>query len=69
VEGLLSVLLGRTTRIRSLLESGSNKKSEVDKFNRVYILAEDDSLSMLIFYKNITFCKYFNLVAKFGIFS
>lgn len=49
VEGLLTVLLGRSIRIKSLLESEGNKETEDDKFNRVDILAEDESGELMIF--------------------
>ena len=49
VEGLLTVLLGRQIRIKSLLESEGNKETESDKFNRVDILAEDEKGELMIF--------------------
>jgi len=49
VEGLLTVLLGKQIRIKSLLESEGNKETSDDKFNRVDILAEDDSGALMIF--------------------
>ena len=49
VEGLLTVLLGRQIRIKSLLESEGNKETDDDKFNRVDILAEDESGELMIF--------------------
>lgn len=39
VEGLLTVLLGRTIKIKSILESESNQDTETSKFNRVDLLA------------------------------
>lgn len=49
VEGLLTVLLGRPIRIKSLLESEGNQESENDKFNRVDLLAEDEAGELMIF--------------------
>ena len=49
VEGLLTVLLGKQIRINSLLESEGNKETEEDKFNRVDILAEDETGELMIF--------------------
>jgi predicted transposase/invertase (TIGR01784 family) len=46
---LLTVLLGKQIRIKSLLESESNKETESDKFNRVDILAEDEKGELMIF--------------------
>ena len=49
VEGLLTCLLERPIRIKSLLESEGNQESGVDKFNRVDVLAEDEDGELLIF--------------------
>lgn len=48
LEGLLSVLLGEKIRIRHILESEGNKKTEDDKFNRVDLLAEDTRGQLMI---------------------
>ncbi|MDE6806254.1 MAG: PD-(D/E)XK nuclease family transposase, partial [Muribaculaceae bacterium] len=42
LNGFLSSLLGTDIRIVSLLESEGNQESRDDKFNRVYLLAEND---------------------------
>lgn len=49
VEGLLTSLMGREIKIKSLLESEGNKETANDKFNRVDILAEDTDGELLIF--------------------
>ena len=49
VEGLLTCLLERPIKIKSLLESEGNKESVEDKFNRVDVLAEDEDGELLIF--------------------
>lgn len=49
VEGLLTSLMGREIKIKSLLESEGNKETADDKFNRVDILAEDVDGELLIF--------------------
>lgn len=49
VEGLLTVLLKKQIKIKSLLESESNKENADDKFNRVDILAEDEKGELMIF--------------------
>ena len=49
VEGLLSVVIGRKIIIKNLLESESNKQNSTDKFNRVDLLAEDESGALMIF--------------------
>lgn len=49
VEGLLSVILERSIKIKSILESESNKETPDDKFNRVDLLAEDEEGELLLF--------------------
>ena len=48
IEGLLTTLLGRKTKINRLLESEGNQLNEADKFNRVDILAENDLGELMI---------------------
>ena len=42
LEGLITTLLGKSIKIRKLLESESNQDTEEAKQNRVDLLAEDD---------------------------
>ena len=49
LEGLLTSLLGRAIKIDRLLESESNQEDANDKFNRVDILAEDESGELMLF--------------------
>ena len=49
LEGLLTVLLGRPIKIKSILESEGNQENEADKFNRVDLLAEDTDGELMIF--------------------
>lgn len=49
VEGLLTCLLERPIRIKSLLESDGNQESAEDKFKRVDVLAVDEDGELLIF--------------------
>ena len=49
VEGLLTSLMERPIKIKSILESESNKETADDKFNRVDLLAEDEDGELLIF--------------------
>ena len=49
VEGLLTVLLDRPIKIKSILESESNQQHADDKFNRVDLLAEDTDGELMIF--------------------
>ena len=49
VEGLLTVLLGRPIKIKTLLESEGNREHAEDKFNRVDLLAEDTDGELMIF--------------------
>ena len=49
VEGLLTVIIGRPIKIKSLLESESNQENDFDKFNRVDLLAEDEDGELMIF--------------------
>lgn len=48
IEGLLFTLLGRKVRIERFLESEGNQEDELDKFNRVDILAEDTNGELII---------------------
>jgi predicted transposase/invertase (TIGR01784 family) len=48
VEGFLSELLGRSIKITSVLESESNKKHDLDKYNRVDIIVEDEEKEILL---------------------
>ncbi|MDR1925122.1 MAG: Rpn family recombination-promoting nuclease/putative transposase [Planctomycetaceae bacterium] len=48
LEGFLSSLLGETVRINRILESEGNKTSEVDKYNRVDVLAENSRGELII---------------------
>ena len=67
VEGLLTVLLGRTIKIKSILESESNQDTETSKFNRVDLLAEDDSGELMLFeIQNDRELDYFHRMA-FGV--
>lgn len=49
LEGLLTVLLGRKIHIKNILESEGNQQTANDKFNRVDLLAEDDSGELMLF--------------------
>ena len=49
LEGLLTVLLGRPIKIKTILESEGNQENEADKFNRVDLLAEDTDGELMIF--------------------
>ena len=49
VEGLLTVLIGKTIKVNRLLESESNQENKNDKFNRVDILAESEEGELMIF--------------------
>lgn len=49
LEGLLTTLLDRPIKINRLLESESNQEDATDKFNRVDILAEDESGELMLF--------------------
>lgn len=49
VEGLLTVIIGKPIKIKSLLESESNQDNDCDKFNRVDLLAEDEKGELMIF--------------------
>jgi len=46
--GFLSELLGKQIKIKSILESESNRQSEDDKLNRVDILAENDQGELIL---------------------
>lgn len=48
IEGLLSSLIGRDFHIVRFLESEGNQEGELDKFNRVDMLAESDDGSLTI---------------------
>lgn len=48
LEGFLSELLGEDIKIKQVLESESNKKTENDKFNRVDILVENQKGELVI---------------------
>lgn len=43
LEGLITTLLGKNIHIQKLLESESNQENAEDKYNRVDLLAEDDT--------------------------
>ena len=49
LEGLLTVLLGRPIKIKTILESEGNQENEADKFNRGELLAEDTDGELMIF--------------------
>lgn len=49
LEGLLTVILGRKIHIKNILESEGNQQTANDKFNRVDLLAEDDSGVLMLF--------------------
>lgn len=60
LEGLITTLLGRTIRIKKLLESESNQETEEAKQNRVDVLAEDEEGTLyLIEVQNETEMAYF----------
>lgn len=60
LEGLITTLLGKTIRIQKLLESESNQDSSDDKYNRVDVLAEDETGELyLIEVQNETEFAYF----------
>ena len=60
LEGLITTLLGKTIRIKKLLESESNQESEEAKQNRVDMLAEDENgVLYLIEVQNETEFAYF----------
>ncbi|MBQ7443044.1 MAG: Rpn family recombination-promoting nuclease/putative transposase, partial [Bacteroidaceae bacterium] len=48
LEGFVSVILGKTITIKSLLESESNKDDEESKSNRVDLLAQDENGDLLL---------------------
>ncbi len=48
LEGFLSSLLGKSVKIHRFLESESNQDFELDKYNRVDILAETDEKELCI---------------------
>lgn len=48
LEGLLTTLLGEQVKIERLLESEGNKEDELDKFNRVDLLAENSRGELII---------------------
>jgi predicted transposase/invertase (TIGR01784 family) len=48
LEGLLSVLLGESVKINSLLESEGNMQTADDKYNRVDIMVENDRKELII---------------------
>lgn len=48
LEGFVSVILGRTITIKSLLESEGNKDGEDSKSNRVDLLAQDSNGDLLL---------------------
>ncbi|MGL4852966.1 MAG: Rpn family recombination-promoting nuclease/putative transposase [Phocaeicola sp.] len=48
LEGLLTTLLGEKIKIEKLLESEANKEDELDKFNRVDLLAENSHGELII---------------------
>ncbi|MGL6179305.1 MAG: PD-(D/E)XK nuclease family transposase, partial [Tannerellaceae bacterium] len=48
LEGFLTTLLGEKVKIEKLLESEANKEDELDKFNRVDLLAENSHGELII---------------------
>jgi len=48
LEGFLSTLLGEDIRVLSLLESEANQQHELDKYNRVDLLAVDSNETILV---------------------
>jgi hypothetical protein len=48
LEGFLSTLLGEEIRVLSLLESEANQQHELDKYNRVDLLAVDSHETILV---------------------
>lgn len=48
LEGFLSTLLGEEIQVKSLLESEANQQHELDKFNRVDLLAVDSKEKILV---------------------
>lgn len=48
LEGFLSTLLGEEIQVKSLLESEANQQHELDKFNRVDLLAVDSKEAILV---------------------
>lgn len=48
LEGLLLALIGKHIKIQQFLESEGNQEDELDKYNRVDILAEDDRGELII---------------------
>ncbi len=48
LEGFVSVILGKTITIKSLLESESNKEDQDSKSNRVDLLAQDENGDLLL---------------------
>lgn len=48
LEGLLFALIGKHIKIQQFLESEGNQEDELDKYNRVDILAEDDKGELII---------------------
>ena len=48
LEGFLSTLLGEEIRVLSLLESEANQEHELDKYNRVDLLAVDGSETIFV---------------------
>ena len=48
LEGFVSVILGKTITIKSLLESESNKDDEESKSNRVDLLVQDENGDLLL---------------------
>ena len=48
LEGFLTTLLGKKIKIKSLVESESNKASEDDKYNRTDVLAEEEGGTLII---------------------
>ena len=64
VEGLLTVVLGRPITIKNILESEGNKDSMDDKFNRVDLLAEDETGELMLFeIQNTRELDYFHRMA------
>lgn len=48
LEGLLLALIGKHIKVQRFLESESNQEDELDKYNRVDILAEDEKGELII---------------------
>lgn len=59
LEGLFSVLLDKNVKIKELLESESNQKDVIDKFNRVDMIVKADNEEIFIIEVQVTRDLYF----------